>query len=112
MEYRKFHKIISPASCQANYDLENLRVSYEIRKYKKNLKTACGHSLVSSFHCSNKLFVVTPIKYARGDTKSFRSSVTLLDFLNLLKIFCTGIILYRKTVKDKTDIFKKHLTIY
>lgn len=76
------------------------------------MKIMWGHSLVSSFHCSNKLFVVTPIKYARGDTKSFRSSVTLLDFLNLLKIFCTGIILYRKTVKDKTDIFKKHLTIY
>ena len=50
------------------------------------------------------------IKYFRKDTKSFRSSLTLLDFLILLQNILNGIV-EKRTVKDKTDISKMHLSV-
>ena len=49
------NKTISLISCRTTYDLENLVASYETRKYYKNLKTAWGHSSVSSFHFSYEI---------------------------------------------------------
>ena len=107
MEYKRVYKTVGLPSCPRNYDLENLRASYEIRKHKKNLKNVWGHRLVSSFHCRNELLALTSIKHARRDTKSFQSSLTLLDFLIFHKIFCTGIIFCReKQLKTKLVYLK------
>ena len=38
-----------------------------------------------SFHCSNKLLALAPVKYTRTDTKSFQPSLNLLDSLILLQ---------------------------
>ena len=56
---------ISLTSCWTIYDLENLRVSYEIREYLKNLKTVWGYNLVSSFHCNNEPLALALIKYEK-----------------------------------------------
>ena len=61
---------------------------------------------MSSFHCSNELLALTPIKYTRTDTKSFWFSLTLFDCLIFLQNISHRIV-EKKTVKDKTDILKK-----
>ena len=64
-----------------------------------------------SFHCSNELLALASIKYARTDTKNFWSNLAPLDFVTLHQNIFHRIV-REKAVKNKTDIFKKHLTVY
>ena len=104
MEYKKFYKTISLISC---------RILWHLMKQGNITKISKLHGGTVQCPVSTsvmKLLALAPIKYARRDTKKFQSIPTLLDFLIFLKTFCTGLL--GKTVKNKTDIFKKHLTIY
>ena len=59
-----------------------------------------------SFHCSNELLALAPIKYTITNPKSFGSSLSLLDFLMLLKICCRDCKSRQETVKDKLIYLK------
>ena len=74
--------------------------SYQMRKYFKNVKTAWGHSLVSSFHGSNELLALAPTKDGQKDTKIWFD--WKFDFLIFIIIFCTGL-----KVKKKKELKAK-----
>ena len=67
--------------------------------------------LVSSFQWNNELLALAAAKYARTDTKRFQSSLIFLDFLIFLKLFYTVCKSMQKTIKDKSDIYKKQRMI-
>ena len=67
--------------------------------------------LVSSFQWNNELLALAAAKYARTDTKRFQYSLIFLDFLIFLKLFYTGCKSMQKTIKDKSDIYKKQRMI-